>query len=511
MTIESNLESERVQELDQLLDLVKPLVLNYIEKADPTSAKYEIDSLGKYHDPLALKKLLAIDESELAEGIKGDNKKLSEFIDKVLNYSVNTWNPGFLDKLYASNNPIGVISDIILSVLNTNVHVYTVSPVLAVLENFIGRKYASLFFKNDKDTCGGLTFSGGSWSNITSLQAARALKFPQTKETGNEGFKFAVYTSEHCHYSVVKGAILLGLGSQNVFKVPVTPAGTMNLEGLEQIIQKSVNDGYTPLYINATAGTTVYGSYDDFTAISAISKKYNTWFHIDGSWGGNVIFSSIHSAKLRGCHLADSITVNPHKMLGIPNTCSFLLMPHVAHFQKSMSLQAPYLFHGRENDDDVLENFDLADGTMGCGRRSDAFKFYLGWLYYGQEGFEKRVDHAFEIAKYFVDQISKNSDFELVLGSKDDLPQCLQVCFYYRPQFYTSEDHTDITRFVSRYLHTEGKYLVDFSPNPTTASGVNNGEFFRVVFNSPILTDSVVDDLIASIIAAGERYRDTLA
>ncbi|KAG7191972.1 uncharacterized protein KQ657_002579 [Scheffersomyces spartinae] len=503
MTIESNLESERVQELDQLLDLIKPLVLDYIEKADPNSGKYQTDSLGKYYDPQTIKKALAIDETDLSQGIKGDNTKLVDFIDKVLNYSVNTWNPGFLDKLYASNNPIGIISDIILSVLNTNVHVYTVSPVLAVLENFIAKKYAGLFFKDNKDTCGGLTFSGGSWSNITSLQAARALKFPQTKEFGNEGFKFAIYASEHCHYSIVKGGILIGLGSANVFKVPVIPDGTMNVEKLELIIEKSIADGYTPLYINATAGTTVYGSYDDFTSIASIAKKYNAWFHIDGSWGGNVIFSQIHSVKLAGCHLADSITVNPHKMLGIPNTCSFMLMPHVADFQKSMSLQAPYLFHGRENNE---ENFDLADGTMGCGRRSDALKFYMGWLYYGQEGFESRINHAFEIAKYFIDEISKNPHFELVLGSKDNLPQCLQVCFYYKPEFYTKEDHSEITRFVSRYLHKEGKYLVDFSPNPSDASGVNRGEFFRVVFNSPILTDSVVDDLIHSIVEGGEEY-----
>lgn len=42
-------------------------------------------------------------------------------IERVLQYSVNTWDQGFLDKLYASNTPVGVVSDIILSILNTNV------------------------------------------------------------------------------------------------------------------------------------------------------------------------------------------------------------------------------------------------------------------------------------------------------------------------------------------------------------------------------------------------------
>lgn len=49
-------------------------------------------------------------------------------VEQVLKYSVNTWDQGFLDKLYASTNAVGVISELILAVLNTNV-----SPLLSVL------------------------------------------------------------------------------------------------------------------------------------------------------------------------------------------------------------------------------------------------------------------------------------------------------------------------------------------------------------------------------------------
>ncbi|KAG2736443.1 hypothetical protein G9P44_000533 [Scheffersomyces stipitis] len=513
MAITSDLETSRVEELDHLLTVLKPKLLSYIEKADRDSKNYEVNSLGHYYEPQFLKKqffhppqatsIVGNDpQDELFHGVGGSDK-LFEVIDKVLEYSVNTWNPGFLDKLYASNNPIGVVSDIILSMLNTNSHVYTVSPVLSIIENHIGRKYASLFFTNHRKTCGGLTFSGGSWSNITSLQMARSLRFPDTKENGNGSYKFAVYSSKHCHYSVEKAAILLGLGSSNVFKVNILADGSMDANDLEKKIDQSIKDGYTPLYINATAGTTVFGSYDPFEKIADIAQKYKIHFHVDGSWGGNVIFSATHKKKLAGVERADSITVNPHKMLGVPNTCSFLLVPHVSHFQESMSLKAPYLFHGREEEED--ENYDLADGTMGCGRRADSFKFYMAWLYFGFEGFASRVDHAFAIARDFVEKISRDKRFELVIGDTENLPQCLQVCFYYRPSSYTHEDNTDITRYISRELHKQGKYLVDFSPNPTSSD--NKGEFFRVVFNSPILSDEVVDDLITSIVESGETYK----
>lgn len=471
-----DLELNRVAELDQLLELVKPKILQFVQDADNS----HLHTLGNYVAPNELKKHFQPYE-DLENSL--DQNDLSELIDKVLKYSVNTWNPGFLDKLYASNNPIGVISDLILSVLNTNSHVYTVSPVLSILENFIAKKYAQLFFKTE--TCGGLTFSGGSWSNVTSLQMARALKYPETKAHGNTK-KFAVYTSEHCHYSVEKAGILLGLGTDAIFKIKVDEDGAMDVDHLQQVITETISDGFTPLYVNATAGTTVFGSFDPFFDIAQVAKKHDLWFHIDGSWGGNVVFSSQHRGKLQGSELADSITVNPHKMLGVPTTCSFLLVPNVKNFQKSMSLGAPYLFHGRENDE---ENFDLADGTMGCGRRADAFKFYMAWKYYGTTGFETRVNHAYSIVDYFVNKASTTPGFEVV-----HKPACLQVCFYYKPANSTAT-YTQITRSISRLLHSQGKYLVDFSPHPNGTE-----EFFRVVFNSPILTDKVVDDLIEQIV-----------
>lgn len=496
MTIKCDLEKNRVEELDELLSIIHPKIVLYVAQADPNSPEYRQESLGTYHEPQSLKKVFTSNDTIFQKGLKNSRDELFQQIDNVLKYSVNTWNPGFLDKLYASTNPIGVISDIILSVLNTNSHVYTVSPVLSVLENFMGKKYARLFWE-ESSTAGGLTFSGGSWSNITAMHMARSLKFPETKLEGNNGRKFAVFTSMHCHYSVEKAAILLGMGQKSVFKVDINKDGTLKPDALDLAIEAALKDGYTPFFINATAGTTVFGSFDDLEAIGPIAKKYNLWLHVDGSWGGNVAFSKTHRQKVRGVCNADSVTVNPHKMLGTPTTCSFLLVRDVRNFQTANSLSAPYLFHGRDNDE---ENHDLADGTMGCGRRADSFKFYLSWLYYGEEGLKARVDHAFAIVDYFKKKISSVPGFELVVES----PQCLQVCFFYRPPGYDKQTLTDVTRYVSRELHKQGKYLVDFSPD---TSKDTKGEFFRVVFNSPILTDKVVDNLVENIVAIGKQYK----
>ena len=56
--------------------------------------------------------------------LPGDGKGkegLLSTVEQVLKYSVNTWDLGFMDKLYASTNAVGVVSELLLAVLNTNV------------------------------------------------------------------------------------------------------------------------------------------------------------------------------------------------------------------------------------------------------------------------------------------------------------------------------------------------------------------------------------------------------
>lgn len=495
MNVNSSSNHDNAAELESLLAVIQPKILEFIKSGEITKGKVPKTIGSSFDRPDEVKKALDLESYDYSNGESGEMVKVVEAIDKILHNSINTWHPGFLDKLYAGTNPIGVISDLILSVLNTNSHVFTVSPALTIIEKFISHEYAKKFgFDGDKS--GGLTFAGGSWSNVTSLQLARSILFPETKTSGVSGHNFAIYTSLHSHYSVEKLCILLGFGKNALFKVKVNDSGEMDTLDLEKVIKETKEQGFTPLYINATAGTTVFGSFDNFTEVSKILKLYNVWFHIDGSWGGNVCFSEKQRHKLEGSHLADSITSNPHKMLGVPTTCSFLLVPDKSVFKRANSLDAPYLFHNSLDDE---ENYDLGDGTMGCGRRADSLKLYLSWLYYGENGFSERVDHAFEVTSYFASKILKIPSFKLV---SEFPPPCLQVCFYYNPQYadgvsVTKAENTKTTRVIAKNLFKSGKFLVDYAPNPDASK--DEGEFFRVVFNSPSVTFQVVDELIEDI------------
>jgi glutamate decarboxylase len=286
---------------------------------------------------------------------------------------------------------------------------------------------------------------------------------------------------------------MCGLGTDNVWPVPIDSQGRMIPEELDKLVEKAKGEGKTPFYVNATAGTTVLGSYDSFESLSAICKRHNLWLHIDGSWGGPAIFSQRHKYKLVGSHLADSVAVNPHKMMGTPVTCSFLLGPDMRIFHKANTLPAGYLFHQDHEDGEV---WDLADLTLQCGRRGDSLKLALSWIYYGSDGFEVQINHAFDIAAYFTAEIAGRADFVLV---SENPPPCLQVCFYFAKGGLLDkkkEQNTRRTATIVQMLIGRG-FMVDYAPG-------EQGSFFRVVVNSQTRRGTV-DGLIKAIKEVGSE------
>ncbi|PYH40431.1 pyridoxal phosphate-dependent decarboxylase family protein [Aspergillus saccharolyticus JOP 1030-1] len=535
--------ADRAEEVKNLLSAVEDLLIPFIRSADldPLSSKSltandqkDGTSLVEHKKPEELQELLQLSLPQEGTGQNG----LVDVLRQVLRYSVNTWHQGFLDKLYASTNAPGVASELILAALNTNVHVYQVSPALTVIEKYTGRRLASLFGLTGP-RAGGISVQGGSASNTTSIVIARNNLYPDTKREGNGSYRFVLFTSAHGHYSIEKAAQMLGLGSSAVWAVPVDRQGRMIPAELERLIQQALAEGRTPFYVNATAGTTVLGSFDPFADIAALCKRYNLWFHVDGSWGGSFIFSAAQRHKLAGAELADSIAINPHKMLGVPVTCSFLLAADLRRFHRANTLPAGYLFHNpdtaeeeqeqergcgtSEVDVDSPEVWDLADLTLQCGRRADSLKLFLGWTYYGTAGYERQIDSACAVAAHLATLLQHNDNFILV--SENPTP-CLQVCFYYAPNrqmVYPRRDgsvrsaaaeaqrakaNSKVTEQVTHAIVRKG-FMVDFAPPSGDEDAVGDGKFFRCVVNVQT-TKETVEMLVGAIEEVGPAIVEKL-
>ncbi len=462
---------------------------------------------------------------------------------------MNTSSPGFLDKLYSSPSPPGIAAELILATINNNAHVYNVSPALTCIEKHVGGELANLFGLLGPHA-GGVTVSGGAAANSTALLVARNARFPNLKENGlaSLGRPLAIFISEAAHYSAMSAAQILGIGTKSVRKVATIRDGSMDPFILEAEIESAIKEGHVPFFVAGTAGTTVRGAYDPLSAIGDIAHKYGAWFHVDASWGGAAVFSDRLRHRLSGTELADSVAFNPHKMLGVPLTCSFLLGRDLRTFWFANRLVADYLFHNDVDDTNTiaLETFassnsteaqtsrsdendsfnhnwrsspalahapnldsirDLASLTPQCGRRPDALKLYLHWRYYGKTNIARHVESAFESAKYLAFLVSKQPSLRLIGGI--EVP-CSQVCFYYGAgkaassspsEAEEAERNSYITKSIVKKLQLRG-WMVDYAPS--TGKEYEKGDFLRVVCNRTT-SNGVAEALVRAVVNTGEN------
>jgi len=126
----------------------------------------------------------------------------------------------------------------------------------------------------------------------------------------------------------MRPGICLGIGMNNVVAIKSDKNGRMCLMDLRSRIEEAVEKGRKPFLVVATAGTTVLGAFDPIEEISEICEEFKCWLHVDAAWGGAALISERHKSLLKGVEKADSVTWNPHKLMGVILQCSALLVKH---------------------------------------------------------------------------------------------------------------------------------------------------------------------------------------
>lgn len=116
-----------------------------------------------------------------------------------------------MDKLYAGVRPVALIAEMLIALLNTNVHVYHVSPYFTAIERLMVQKMGVMMGYDARD-CGGYFVPGGSYANLHALVTARNHFFPAFVSEGaatTQGARWSgrtgalqVITSTQAHYSV---------------------------------------------------------------------------------------------------------------------------------------------------------------------------------------------------------------------------------------------------------------------------------------------------------------------
>ena len=376
--------------------------------------------------------------------------EIYDFIDSYLEYSVRTGHRQFLNQLWSGFTLPGLLGDLFTSLTNTSMYTYEVSPVATLLERTLIEKMGRHIGYSKPE---GQFVTGGSNGNLLAMLLARNRELTDSKKKGlRNGQNLVAFVSDQAHYSFEKAANIIGIGMDQVWKVLSDKKGRMIPEELEQMIIRSKEEGKSPFFVAATAGTTVKGAFDPCEEIGRIARDYNAWFHIDGSLGGAVILCPTHRHLLEGSDLSDSFIWNAHKMMGLPLVCSAFLVREEGTMLKSFSTGGvDYLFHDSE-----MGAFDLGPQSAQCGRRVDALKLWLSWKYYGDSGYAERINRFFELAAYAEEKVKSHPRLELMAERTS-----VNVCFR-----YTAPGIDDLNKFnlkIREELARVGRAMVNYA------------------------------------------------
>lgn len=126
---------------------------------------------------------------------------MEEILAKVIEYTPNIWSPQNINYLYTSPDPVGLIGDWLVTLVNSNVHAYEASPVFALAETEVINALAQIAGYNaDSD---GIFCPGGSYSNMFAMYLALKHLFPETTVDGLwRKDRLMIFTSEQSHYSI---------------------------------------------------------------------------------------------------------------------------------------------------------------------------------------------------------------------------------------------------------------------------------------------------------------------
>ena len=332
-------------------------------------------------------------------------------LERVIVPGVAHWaHPQFMSYFGCTTTNPGILAETITAALNVNAMTWRTSPAATELETLVLdwlRQWLGL-----PNEFAGVVYDTASISTMHALATAREQAAPNTRKLGLSGRdlpKFRIYTSNQAHSSVEKGAIAIGIGEENVRRVAIDAEFRMDVSALHEMIASDLRKNFKPFAVVATVGTTSTASVDPIPQIAQVCREQKMWLHIDGAYGAGLALLPECKWVTAGWSEADSIVINPHKMLFVPFDFSALYLRDISRLRRLFTLVPEYL-HLR---DLAGAEINYMDYGVQLGRRFRALKAWVVWRAFGRQGLAARIRDHLRLAKLLADWIGKDTRFEL--------------------------------------------------------------------------------------------------
>lgn len=252
------------------------------------------------------------------------------------------------------------------------------------------------------------------------------------------------------HYSWLKAADIIGIGTDQVVSVPVDSSYRMDIVELENIIRSLVNEGTPILGVVGVVGSTEEGAVDNIDKIVELREKLVSegiyyYIHVDAAYGGyaRAIFldednnfipykdlKKVHKEygvftedkefiteetynAFKAIELTESVTIDPHKMGYIPYSAGGIAIQDI-RMREVISYFATYVFE-KNADIPALLGAYILEGSK-AGATAVAVWAAHNVLPLNVSGYGKLIGSSIEGALRFYDFLN-NQTFKI--GDKE--------------------------------------------------------------------------------------------
>jgi L-2,4-diaminobutyrate decarboxylase len=428
-----------------------------------------------------------IDDMDLSSLIRDgglSGEKLAHFMERYLSAITLIYHPSNIAHQQAVPHYMAALAGLVDHFVSSDGSIYEIGPTSVSIEYFlinwllekVGWEPSPWNAQNIAKQFhgGGILTHGGSIANLTALIAARTKIAPEVWQSGNPD-NLALLAPAETHYSIARAVGIMGLGHQSIYPLEIDERGVIVPDRLPAAYEQAKADGKEILGLVANAGTTAVGLYDPLLEIGEFCREQNLWFHVDGAHGGPAILSNNHQHLMRGVDLADSLTMNMHKLMRVPAFCTVLLVRDAQTLDKAFTQEASYLFHDKEQ-----PGYDFIHRTIECTKPVLGLKFFMVLAGLGQTGLSEYIDRQFDFTTEVYDYLQSLDDFECPVK-----PQSNILCFRVKG---VDEGHLALRdRLLAR-----GDYYI-------STSALQGERYLRLTLTNPATNMDVIRGLVHEI------------
>ena len=339
-------------------------------------------------------------------------------LDEIVVPGLTHWqHPRFFAYFPANSSPAAILGDLLSSGIGAQGMIWATSPAVTEVEQVVLDWFAEALglpaaFRSDGPG-GGVIQDTASTATFTAiLSALHRASGGEVRQRGLGEQRWTVYGSSQAHSSLVKAAMMAGLGADAVRSIDVDPATqAMDMDALRLAVSDDVEEGRRPVMVHLAAGTTSTGAMDDIATAVEIAREWGLWVHVDAAWAGVAAVCPELREHLHGVEAADSFVTNPHKWLLTTFDCSTFWVRDRAALTGALSIVPEYLRNAATESGEVV---DYRDWHPQLGRRFRAIKLWAVMRTYGLSGLREHIRSGVELASYAADLVREDERFELV-------------------------------------------------------------------------------------------------